>query len=84
MDNKATAMTFQEAITQLEAFVTDTRCDLDMAYDWVCEMTNIYNICDDDSLWNQFYDAYYEAADWELISALNDSVGYDFWNYDNK
>ena len=69
---------FLDALEGLQSFILDTSADIDMAYDWVCEMTNIYNICDDDSLWNQFYDAYYEAADWELISALNDSVGYDF------
>ena len=74
MENKATMITFQDALTQLEAFVTDTRADLDMAYDWVCEMTGNDSICDDDCLWGQFFDAYYEAADWELINDVYESV----------
>ena len=74
MENKATAMTFQDALTQLDAFVADTRCDLDSAYDWICEMTGIDSICDDDGLWGQFFDAYYAAADWELINDLHESV----------
>ena len=74
MENKATMITFQDALTQLEAFVTDTRADLDMAYDWICEMTGIYHICDDAGMWGQFFDAYYEAADWEQINELHESV----------
>ena len=74
MENKATVITFSDALSQLDAFVADTRCDLDMAYDWICEMTGIDSICDDDGLWGQFFDAYYEAADWELINDLHESV----------
>ena len=74
MENKATVITFQDALSQLASFVTDTRCDLDSAYDWVCEMTGIYHICDDAEMWNQFFDAYYDAADWELINDVYESV----------
>ena len=62
MDNKATAMTFQDALTQLEAFVTDTRCDLDMAYDWVCEMLDIDGFVENEAVWNDFYNTW-ESAD---------------------
>ena len=74
MENKATVITFQDALSQLASFVTDTRADLDSAYDWVCEMTGIYHICDDAGMWNQFFDAYYDAADWELINDVYESV----------
>ena len=74
MENNATMITFQDALTQLTSFVTDTRADLDSAYDWVCEMTGIYHICDDDGMWGQFFDAYYAAADWEMINELHESV----------
>ena len=64
----------KEVREALESFVTDTRADLDMAYDWVCEMTGIYHICDDVAMWDQFFDAYYDAADWELINDVYESV----------
>jgi len=75
MENKATDMiTFSDALQQLSAFIADTRADLDSAYDWVTEMTGIDSICDDDGLWNQFFDAYYDAADWDLINDVYESV----------
>ena len=62
MDSKATAMTFQEALTQLEAFVTDARPDLDMAYDWVAEQSGITTFVHQNKAWDMFYDAWEVAA----------------------
>ena len=62
MENKATVITFSDALSQLSTFVADNTASLDLAYDWVCEMTGNDSICDDDGLWNQFWDAYQKAA----------------------
>lgn len=56
-------ITFSDALSQLDAFVCETAADLDMAYDWVAEMTGIDRICDDKQLWHEFYWAYNTAID---------------------
>lgn len=55
-------------------FIQDTFADLDMAYDWLSEMTGIDRICDSKEMWHEFYECYYEAATWEQIKALHESV----------
>ena len=69
-----TLITFSDALDQLPMFIKDTFADLDMAYDWLSEMTGIDRICDSKEMWHEFYECYYEAATWEQIKALNESV----------
>ena len=65
MENKANDMipTEQQAkwndiMGQMVAFVDDTNADIDMAYDWVCEMLNISSFVDNKTAWDSFYDAF--------------------------
>ena len=51
---------------QLPTFVNDTNADVDMAYDWVCEMLNIVTFVDNETAWNSFYDV------WESCDNRND------------
>ena len=71
--NKTTKMipTEQQAkwddiMGQLPTFVNDTNADIDMAYDWVCEMLNIVTFVDNETAWNSFYDV------WESCENRND------------
>ena len=57
-------LSFSDALLQLPAFCADNTADLDLAYDWICEITEINNICDDKGLWHQFYEAFTDAAPW--------------------
>ena len=38
---------WDDIMGQMIAFVNDTNADVDMAYDWVCEMLNISSFVDD-------------------------------------
>ena len=65
MENKANDMipTEQQAkwndiMGHMIAFVDDTNADIDMAYDWVCEMLNISSFVDNKTAWDSFYDAF--------------------------
>lgn len=49
---------FMDAIGQLPAFVDDTNADIDMAYDWVCEMSNISTFVADKDAWDYFYNMF--------------------------
>ena len=79
MDNKATDMaqpiftlssemqaTWDDVMIQMEAFVNDTNADIDMAYDWVCEMLDISSFVDNEIAWNSFYNC------WESCDNRND------------
>ena len=79
MENKATDMatpifslspemqsTWDDIMGQMIAFVNDTNADVDMAYDWVCEMLDIDSFVDNEAAWNSFYDA------WESCDNRND------------
>ena len=79
MENKATDMatpifslspemqsTWDDIMGQMIAFVDDTNADVDMAYDWVCEMLDIDSFVDNEKAWNSFYDA------WESCDNRND------------
>ena len=54
--------TWDDIMGQMISFVDDTNADVDMAYDWVCEMLNIDTFVDNEAAWNDFY-MYWEAAD---------------------
>ena len=72
MENKANKMknqfqslvedaAFIGAIQGLQSFVFDNTADLDMAYDWICEMADISSFVADDKAWDLFYDTYETA-----------------------
>ena len=56
-------LTFSDALLQLPTFVADNTADLHLAADWVECMTEL-NIADDEGLWHEFWEAYYDAAWW--------------------
>ena len=57
---------WDDIMGQMIAFVNDTNADVDMAYDWVCEMLNISSFVDNETAWNSFYDV------WESCDNRND------------
>jgi len=78
MENKATDMAqpifnihenieaWDDVMGQMIAFVNDTNADVDMAYDWVCEMLDISSFVDNEIAWNSFYNC------WESCDNRND------------
>ena len=57
---------WDDVMGQMVAFVNDTNADVDMAYDWVCEMLNISSFVDNKSAWDSFYET------WESCDNRND------------
>ena len=43
---------WDDVMVQMEAFVNDTNADVDMAYDWVCEMLDIDTFVDNEIAWD--------------------------------
>ena len=58
--------TWDDIMIQMEQFVNDTNADVDMAYDWVCEMLDIDGFVDNEIAWNSFYNC------WESCDNRND------------
>lgn len=58
--------TWDDIMGQMFAYVDDTNADVDMAYDWVCEMLNIDSFVDNKSAWDSFYET------WESCDNRND------------
>jgi len=52
---------FLDALQGLQSYVLDTNADIDMAYDWVCEMAQISTFVADNMAWDMFYDVYSDA-----------------------
>ena len=44
-----------------DRFVSESNADIDMAYDWVCEMLNIDGFVENETAWDSFYDTFTEA-----------------------
>jgi len=57
---------WNDIMGQMCAYVDDTNADIDMAYDWVCEMLNISSFVDNKSAWDSFYET------WESCDNRND------------
>ncbi len=49
---------WNDIMGQMIVFVNDTNADVDMAYDWVCEMLEIDSFVDNETAWNSFYDTW--------------------------
>ena len=58
--------TWDDIMSQMCAFVNDTNADVDMAYDWVCEMLDISSFVDNNTAWDSFYET------WESCENRND------------
>ena len=57
---------WNDIMGQMIAFVDDTNADVDMAYDWVCEMLDIDSFVCNESAWDSFY------STWESCENRND------------
>jgi len=53
---------WDDIMGQMCVFVSDTNADLDMAYNWVCEMLEIDGFVENNCAWNSFYDAWDSAS----------------------
>ena len=53
---------WDDLMGQMCVFVYETNADLDMAYDWVCDMLNINGFVENETAWDSFYDVYMEAS----------------------
>ena len=53
---------WDDVMNQMCAFVNDTNADIDMAYDWVCEMLDISSFVDNEIAWDSFYNCW-ESCD---------------------
>ena len=53
---------WDDIMGQMIAFVDDTNADIDMAYDWVCEMLDIDSFVDNEAAWDSFYSTW-ESCD---------------------
>ena len=58
--------TWDDLMGQMCAFVDDTNADVDMAYDWVCEMLDISSFVDNEAAWDSFY------STWESCENRNE------------
>ena len=61
---------WNDIMGQMIAFVNDTNADVDMAYDWVCEMLEINSFVDNETAWDSFYDT------WASCDNRNDLSNY--------
>jgi len=61
---------WDDVMGQMIAFVNDTNADIDMAYDWVCEMLDISSFVDNNIAWDSFYNT------WESCENRNDLTTY--------
>ena len=66
---------WNDIMVQMEAFVNDTNADVDMAYDWVCEMLDIDSFVDNEIAWNSFYNC------WESCDNRNDRPFFHEYNF---
>jgi len=53
---------WDDIMGQMCVFVYETNADIDMAYDWVCDMLNISGFVENETAWDSFYDTFTEAS----------------------
>ena len=53
---------WDDIMGQMCVFVYETNADIDMAYDWVCDMLNINGFVENETAWDSFYDVFMEAS----------------------
>ena len=52
---------WDDVMSQMFSFCCDQNADIDMAYDWVCEMMEIDTFVENQTAWDSFYDTFTEA-----------------------
>ena len=52
---------WDDIMGQMISFVSETNADIDMAYDWVCEMMECDGFVENETAWDNFYDTFTEA-----------------------
>jgi len=67
MENNATDMTitpaFTDALQGMADFFYEMNPDIDMCYDWVCEMAQVSTFVHNNDAWDMFYDAWESLQD---------------------
>jgi hypothetical protein len=53
---------WDDLMGQMCVFVYETNADIDMAYDWICDMLNIGGFVENETAWDSFYDTFMEAS----------------------
>ena len=59
---------FVGAIEGMPGFLYEMNPDIDMAYDYVCEVANCHSFVDDAPAWDLFY------AMWEVVQEENELI----------
>ena len=52
---------WDDVMSQMFSFCCDQNADIDMAYDWVCEMMECDGFVENETAWDSFYDSFTEA-----------------------
>ena len=59
--NTSNQSQWDDVMSQMFSFCCDQNADIDMAYDWVCEMMNCDGFVENETAWDNFYDTFTEA-----------------------
>ena len=61
---------WDDIMGQMCQFVSESNADIDMAYDWVCEMMECDGFVENETAWDSFYDAWDSATNVNEIADL--------------
>ena len=59
--NTSNQSQWDDIMGQMCQFVSESNADIDMAYDWVCEMMECDGFVENETAWDSFYDTFTEA-----------------------
>ena len=59
--NSSNQSQWDDIMGQMCQFVSESNADIDMAYDWVCEMMECDGFVENETAWDSFYDTFTEA-----------------------
>ena len=59
--NTTNQFQWDDIMGQMCQFVSESNADIDMAYDWVCEMMECDGFVENETAWDSFYDTFTEA-----------------------
>ena len=60
---------FTDALESMSGFFYEMNPDLDMCYDYVCEIAEIDSFVDNKEAWDMFYEAWEKVADENFLAA---------------
>ena len=75
---------WDDVMIQMEAFVNDTNADIDMAYDWVCEMLDIPSFVDNEIAWDSFYNCWESCDNRNDLNTFQMRIMHDIFNNLNQ